>query len=69
VAKIDLRPLSVTDLVARLKNLQRTFDTGAWDADRVLDMLVESKCLHAELRSRGLTDVRIEWLLCDKPMA
>jgi len=69
VAEIKLRELTVTDLVSRLKNLQRTFDSGAWDPDRVLDMLVESKRLHAELRSRGLTDLKIEWLLCERPMA
>jgi len=69
VAKTDLRPLSEAQLITQLKKLQRTFDAGAWDPERVLDMLAESKAIHAELRTRGLTDVKIEWLLCERPMA
>ena len=69
MAKLDLRSPSETELIARLKDLQRTFDSGAWNPDRVIGLLVESKRIHAELRSRGLTDVRIEWLLCEQPMA
>jgi hypothetical protein len=58
----DLRKLTARELIVRLKDLQRTFESGEWTVDGVRQMLIESRSIRTELRHRGLTDLQIEWL-------
>jgi len=60
--------LSNADLIRLLKDLQRRFDAGP-HAGELVKIISEHAAAYQELLDRGMTEVQIEWALCDKPQA
>lgn len=63
-----VRQLTDSELVQLLKELQRRFDAGP-PADELLEIIHAHSEAYDELLRRGHSELQIEWMLHDKPMA
>jgi hypothetical protein len=66
--RISVRQLSDADLVTLLKDLQRRFDAGP-PTQELLEILHTFIEAYDELKRRGHSELQIEWMLHDKPLA
>jgi len=66
--RLPVSQLSDSDLVHLLKDLQRRFDAGP-PAAELLEIIHAHSEAYDELLHRGHSEVQIEWMLHDKPLA